>query len=60
MNDVLLMALLVTGFFTVLLVIGWIQEGREIERKKPRNAPDGPRRRMVADEYGFDMGRFNG
>ncbi|MDD9810847.1 MAG: hypothetical protein OXU71_03900 [Gammaproteobacteria bacterium] len=34
MNDVLLMVLLITGFFTVLLVIGWIQEGREIERKK--------------------------
>lgn len=34
MNDVLLMVLLITGFFTVLLVIGWIQEGRKIKRKK--------------------------
>jgi len=34
MNDVLLMVLLIVGFFTVLLAIAWVQEGREIERKK--------------------------
>jgi len=34
MNDVLLMVLLIVGFFTVLLAVAWVQEGREIERKK--------------------------
>ena len=34
MNDVLLIVLLIVGFCTVLLVIAWVQEGREMERKK--------------------------
>ena len=34
MNDVLLMVLLITGFFTVLLTVARIQEGRKIERRK--------------------------
>jgi len=34
MNDVLLIVLLITGFFTVLLSLGLWQENREFEQKE--------------------------